>query len=404
MPNSIPRVLFISGSDPNWLWLSDAIGERFMLVRESGSFQEIAKRVSLVSPTMAVVDFSPQVGLDPALIVRELIDLAPDLPVLALGSKDSSDALVTALRAGVKDFIDLSATGGEVTKIMMAIAQRAPARKDESSGRAIVVLGARQGVGATTLAVNLATEMGRKDKDHTLLLDFGLPLGDGLIHLPCEEKQGAMDFVECVRSLKRFDASLAKTAFRRHPETGVAILSLPRNLADLRDISASDGLKFVNLIKSFFSNIVIDLCGFSNLDFVASLLRSADSTVIVTPQNVPGVVTAAEQIKALADKGVKSAEFNLVVSPHLKDIALSPESIADKLGLKKVYTLPNRAVQLTNAVNDGTVLTLQDSRDPYSKAVAALAKDIAKPPATPTDKKDNEGAGLTDKLRGLFKR
>ena len=45
----------------------------------------------------------------------------------------------------------------------------------------MVVLGGRQGVGSTTLAVNLAVQLARQNKDSTLLLDFGLPLGDGLV-------------------------------------------------------------------------------------------------------------------------------------------------------------------------------------------------------------------------------
>ena len=222
-------------------------------------------------------------------------------------------------------------------------------------------------------------------------------LRDALIHLPCEDKQGAMDFVECVRSLRRFDATLAKTAFRKHAESGVAILSLPKNLADLREISASDALKFLNLIKSYFENVVIDLCGFSNIDFVASLLRSADQTLLVTPQTVPGVVTAAELMKALADKGVKSSTFDLVVTPHLKELALTPESISSKLTTERVHTLPDRRLALSNAVNEGTVLSVLDSRDPYTKAVAKILEDLGK-----ARNKPEEVEGISQKLKSWF--
>jgi len=370
--SSLPRILFISASDANWLWLSDAVGDRFMLVRESGTFSDIAKRVGLVSPSMAVVDFSPQVGLDPSVVVRELKDIAPDLPVVAMGSKDSTDAVVTALRSGVKDFLGLDSSPGEVVKSLTGIVETAPQIKQERKGYALVVLGGRQGVGATTLAVNLAVQLAKLGKDQTLLLDFGLPLGDGMVHLPCEDKQGAMDFVECVRNLKRFDATLAKTAFRKNPVTGVAMLTLPRNLAELRDISANDALRFLNLIKSFFENIVIDLCGFSNLEFVSSLLRSADATLMLTPQSVPGIVTAAELIKALNDKGVASRTFDLVVTPYQKDVALDADSIAKKLNVERVHTLPDRRAALINAVNAGQVLSSADPRDPYAKAVASI--------------------------------
>jgi pilus assembly protein CpaE len=376
MQQSIPRILFISGSDANWLWLTEAAGDGFMLVRESGSFSDITKRVGLVSPSMVVVDYSPQVGLDASLVVKELREISPDLPVVAMGSKDSTTDVVNALRSGVKDFLSLDSSAGEVVKILAGVVEKAPKTSAQSTGYALVVLGGRQGVGATTLAVNLAVQLAKKDKDNTLMLDFGLPLGDGLIHLPCEEKQGAMDFVECVRNLKRFDATLAKTAFKKHLETGVAILSLPRNLADLREISASDALKFLNLIKSYFQNIVIDLSGFSNLEFVASLLRSADSTVVLTSQSVPGVVTTAELVKSLNDKGVQSKSFQLVVCPYQSDIALDASAIAEKLKIETVHTLPDRRQQLTNAVNGGAVLSRTDPKDPYSKAVIQLLQSL----------------------------
>ena len=184
MQQSMPRILFISGSDANWLWLSDAVGDRFMLVRESGTFSEITKRVGLVSPSMAVVDYSPQVGLDASLIVKELRELAPDLPVVAMGSKDSTEDVVNALRSGVKDFLSLDSSAGEVTKILTGVVEKAPKQSNERKGYALVVLGGRQGVGSTTLAVNLAVQLAKQNKDSTLLLDFGLPLGDGLVDLP----------------------------------------------------------------------------------------------------------------------------------------------------------------------------------------------------------------------------
>jgi len=172
---------------------------------------------------------------------------------------------------------------------------------------------------------------------------------------------------------------------------------LPKNLADLREISASDALKFLNLIKSYFENVVIDLCGFSNIDFVASLLRSADQTLLVTPQTVPGVVTAAELMKALADKGVKSSTFDLVVTPHLKELALTPESISSKLTTERVHTLPDRRLALSNAVNEGTVLSVLDSRDPYTKAVAKILEDLGK-----ARNKPEEVEGISQKLKSWF--
>jgi pilus assembly protein CpaE len=208
------------------------------------------------------------------------------------------------------------------------------------------------------------------------LLDFGLPLGDGQIHLPCEEKQGTMDFVECVRNLKRFDSNLARTAFKRNPESGVALLSLPRNIADLREISSQDALKFLNLIKSFFGAVVIDLCGFTNNDFIANLLYTADTVIVLTDQCVPKVVSCSELLKALADRGVTSDRINLVVNQYDSELSLTSQHIASKVNPKQVFTMPSRRSRLIDSVNLGRVLSLSEPRDPYAKAIEHIATEL----------------------------
>ena len=381
MTSRFARILVISSDDNHWLWLSEALGEHFTLVRETGNFESIAHRVGLISPTLAIVDFSIQLGVEPTNVVSELFALAPDLSIIAMGSKQSSDDLVIALRSGVKDFIDFNASAGEVFKIVDTVASAVPESID-STGHAVVVLGGRPGVGATTLAVNIASQLRQKSSEETLLLDFGLPLGDGAIHMPCEDKHGAMDFVECVRSLKRFDATLARSAFKKNTQTDVSILPLPRNLADLRDVSAQDALKFLVLIKSFFNQIVIDLCGFNNIDFVANLLRIADDIVIVTNQSVPSVVTAAEQVKSLSDRGISTDKMLLVINEYDSSVSLSPETIASKMGIKRVKTLPSRHIELINAVNGGDVISSSNPKDAYSKAVKQLVDGMKVQPKT----------------------
>ena len=106
------------------------------------------------------------------------------------------------------------------------------------------------------------------------------------------------------------------------------------------------------------------------------LLRSADATMVLTPQSVPGIVTAAELIKSLNDKGIATQTFDLVVTPYHKDVALDAESIAKKLNIETVHTLPDRRAPLINAVNGGQGLSAADSKDPYAKAGAQLLDKV----------------------------
>jgi pilus assembly protein CpaE len=373
---STSKLLLLTTSDANWVWLNEVCADKFLVIKESGSFEAVAQRVNLVSPQLAVVDFTPQSGFDPQAVVEQLRTIEPKLPVLALGRKSTSETLMIALRAGTRDFLDLDTAQTDAQSTLIAVRERSDAPVKDQQGHAVAVLGARAGVGATTFSVNMAAQLRRNTGQDVLLLDFGLPLGDGQIHLPCEEKQGTMDFVECVRNLKRFDSNLARTAFKRNPESGVALLSLPRNIADLREISSQDALKFLNLIKSFFGAVVIDLCGFTNNDFIANLLYTADTVIVLTDQCVPKVVSCSELLKALADRGVTSDRINLVVNQYDSELSLTSQHIASKVNPKQVFTMPSRRSRLIDSVNLGRVLSLSEPRDPYAKAIEHIATEL----------------------------
>ncbi len=373
---STPKLLLLTTNDSHWVWLNEVCADKFLVVKESGNFQSVAQRVNLVAPQLGIVDFTAQADFDPQTVVDQLRTIEPRLPILALGRKSTAEMVMIALRSGARDFIDIEASHADAINTFSHVLERSEAPVKQQEGHAIVVLGARAGVGATTFSVNLAAQLKKQTGVETLMLDFGLPLGDGLIHLPCDEKQGSMDFVECVRNLRRFDSNLARTAFRRNADSGVALLSLPKNVSDLREISSQDALKFLNLIKSFFGNVVVDLCGFSNNDFVANLLYTADTIVMMTDQCVPKVVSCSELMKALNDRGVTPDRINLLVNQYDPALALSAASIASKLNAKRFFTLPSRRSSLISAVNLGKVLSLADPRDPYSKGIESLATEL----------------------------
>lgn len=397
-----PKLLLLTTDDSHWVWLNEVCADKFLVIKESGKFEAVAQRVKLVGPKVAVVDFTPQSGFDPLTVVEQLHTIEQRLPVLALGRKSAAETLMVALRAGAKDFLDLEAPATEAQNILQRTGDQSDASANESQqGHVVAVLGARAGVGATTFSVNLASQLRRNSDNDVLLLDFGLPLGDGQIHLPCEEKQGTMDFVECVRNLRRFDSNLARTAFKRNPETGLALLSLPRNIADLREISSQDALKFLNLIKSFFGTAVIDLCGFTNNDFVANLLYTADTIIVLTDQCVPKVVSCSELFKALADRGVASDRINLVFNQYDPTLSLTAEHVVGKINPKRHFSIPSRRTQLIESVNLGRVLSLADPRDPYSRAVAHIASEIGLGGSGKSAKA--AGSSLADTVGGLLK-
>jgi pilus assembly protein CpaE len=73
--------------------------------------------------------------------------------------KKDADLLLKAMRAGAKEFLAQPLDEGEVKAALLSfrrVAQTAAVKEPVHAGRIINVMGAKGGVGTTTVAVNLA--------------------------------------------------------------------------------------------------------------------------------------------------------------------------------------------------------------------------------------------------------
>ena len=138
----------------------------------------------------------------------------PTLPVLATGVSAEPASMLAALRAGVDDFVDMSAPPTDAINTLRKLLDRQSSLQSRARGCTLALLGARPGVGVTTLAASLslmlndqlsqaaAPSHSRNTRRGVALLDLGLPARDGLLYL---DTQSGFSFVDGVRNLRRLD-------------------------------------------------------------------------------------------------------------------------------------------------------------------------------------------------------
>ncbi len=157
-------------------------------------------------------------------------------------------------------------------------------------------------MGVSTLAANLAVMLQRRDVAQgrqAALLDLGLPAGDGSLLL---NTRSEFNFVEAVRNLRRFDQTFVHTALSHH-SSGLALTTLPSNLADMREVSYSSSIGLLNRLRAFFDQQIIDLGGFANSEFIAHVVQAADETWLLCDQGVASIVSAVSVLDALREEG-----------------------------------------------------------------------------------------------------
>lgn len=414
------RFLFLTRNDSVAQRLGAALRSDGVVMQEEAVPAQLATRLTELTPQVVFLDFGadeayPDELLQATECARMLARTQPGLPVVAVGSLSRPQGTLAALRAGVRDFID-SENQAEVQDVVRRVLQNRGAdlpSASSSRGQLIVLLGVRAGVGASTLGAHLSSlaqlvanaessvDAASKPttasalKGSTALLDLGLPVCDGQLYL---NASGNFHFAEAVRNLRRFDETLVNTALSRS-ESGVTVISLPRDLTEMRTVSHGDSLALLDKLRDHFGLLLADVGGFTNADFVAGLVRAADQTWLVTDQSVGSLVSLADVLRDLNDAGIDRSRLHLLVNRYDERYGMTAEQIAARFETPLLATLPDRTLALMSSTNQGRLLHEVSERDPYVKALRVLLDTLGAAAGSSHDKN-----WLSRWLPGLHKR
>jgi len=334
---------------------------------------------------VVLLDFRHEQASATTDLTRHLQRALPDLPLVAVGStaNDQLDGVVAALRAGIRDILDLDASTADIDAVLRRASSpsgmRSVAPEAARKARLVLVLGVRAGVGSSTLAAHvgvLAQQLGHPGTPSTaspdlappdnslLLLDLGLPAGDAALYLNLDSQ---FHYDDALRNANRIDATFARTAMTRHPG-GLALLGQP---AGSEAGPIADPAVLVQRLRGVFERVLCDLGGTPVRQIPRSLLNSADEIWLVADQAIGTLVSLDLALKQLEALGVRDGRLQLVINRHDEAGGLAPQQIAERFSLPLLATLPD-CHRLRGSANHGHLLLQDAPRDPYVRALAPL--------------------------------
>lgn len=383
-----------SGDDA--AWLQARIGAA-MQVQHVDPTPRAVEAALTPQVKMVVVQFDIRQDLEaPVRLTQWLRQNKPDMPVLGMGYANTPKVPLAALRGGTHDFLDMAGSSDEQLKPFWSLSMRSTAQSqsgDSNSpvrkGHAIALLGARPGMGVSTLAVHLAAALaqasivsraagkeGQKLKHPEMgvgLLDLGFPLRDALMHLGL---QSSFDMVDAIQSMHRLDPALLEAALPRH-RSGPAVLPWPSQSQAMRDVDPRATSAMVQRLREFFGWQVIDVGGLPSADMVHAAAQSADHVWAVCDQSVGGIVSFVELLKSLPERdGGKPLCDGLIVNRALPNAGMAPDDIARRVGLRLLGVLPQRDVPMLQSSSQGKLLSETDASDPYVVKVREMASHV----------------------------
>ena len=322
-------------------------------------------------PDVLVIDIRDQTHLPAALPL--LKRQHPATGVVIIASKLDPALLLEAMRSGVNEFVTDPVSEAELeAAIARVVAQRpAPA----STGEAYAFIGAKGGVGTTTVAVNVATAIAKLGAGSPLLIDLHVANGDMAVFLGAEPRFSVVDALENTHRLDEqyFRGLIVKT------KSGVELLAS----SDRVMVSPVDPRRIKTLIEfasRHYRYIVLDVP--RSDPAILDAIESVNRIVIVANQELATVRSASRMAGALRQRYGKE-KLSIVVSraDHLAEIG--QDDIERAVGAPVRHSFPSDYRRALQAVNKGRPITLDNHNDlsasflKFARALTGVQKPAA---------------------------
>jgi pilus assembly protein CpaE len=291
--------------------------------------------------------------------------------VVALSPTKDSDLILRTMRAGAREFV-VDSDRGELLRALSVQARGA----DEVSGAGSVltVFPTRGGVGTTTVAVNLAGALQRRG-ERVCLVDFDLYLGDVLSFL---DLPGVYSITDVIANMRRLDRDLLDSSIVRHP-SGLRVLAQSGKVEEAESVRPTDVVGLLDFLRRHFDRLIVDgTRGFDDLSL--AVLDASQQIVMVLTQDVPAVRSTKRCLELFRRVGYDERKIKLVLNRYQKASKITPDVIAETVGLDVVHTVSNDFASSIDAINRGLLLADVAPRSKLTKDIEALAPIVAGAP------------------------
>ncbi len=328
------------------------------------STDPVTRRIHAANPDVVLVDIPPDNSSFALHAIELLHQELPESALFAVGSLSQPQVIVSAMRAGAREFVERPTTTTDLLEafVRLSTAQRKN-RREELRGRMFSVVNAKGGSGATTVAVNLALAL-QAVHGNTALVDIA-PLGHCALHLNLKP---VFTVGDAIRNLHRLDSSLLESFMTRHAG-GLQLLAGP-TMPVPAEPSTAEFAKLFDMLVGHFRYVVVDAS--SRIDAATRLVSNlAQIVLMVAHTDVASLWSAARVQQYLSESGSRE-KVQLVLNRFRKIPGFSESDAEAAVGVKLLWKIPNQYFAVSTAIDRGVPLSQQHNTE-IARSFAGLA-------------------------------
>jgi pilus assembly protein CpaE len=341
-------------------------------VHSAASYPTVAtdaffSRVQAMNPDVTLLDI-PSDAPTPALQAIELLHQElPQAAVFAVGSMSQPQLIVSAMRAGAREFIERPTTTTDLLEafVRLSTTQR-KVKRDGPRGKVFTVVNAKGGSGATTVAVNLALAL-QAAHGNVALVDLA-PLGHATLHL---NLKAPFTVADAIRNLHRMDSSLLDSFMTRH--TGGLQLLAGANTPAPSEPSTAEYARLFDMLAGHFRYVVVDAS--SRVDAATRLVGNlSEKVLLVAHADVASLWSAARVVQFFGETNGKE-RVKLVLNRFRKIPGFHESDAETASGATLLWRIPNQYFAVSSAIDRGVPLMNQNHTE-IARAFTGLAATL----------------------------
>jgi pilus assembly protein CpaE len=332
------------------------------------------RAVRQLHPELIILDLAdvPELGIK---LAHFLAESSPGQRFIAVGPNLPPELLLSAMRAGVADYLPRPVTHDAFQTAVERVRQLlgAAGGKDtgKQAGQLYAFYSAKGGAGTTTVATNFGVVLHRLTGKRTLIVDLDLELGEIALLLGVQPR---FNFVDMVQNFHRMDAELLASYIERH-ESGVHLLSAPYQPEKAEVVTGDEIRKILHFLRKHYDYVVVDTAK-SFAPATLAAFEQADLAFIVTNVDLASLRNIQRGLPLLKRMMGRSGDhIRLIVNRYNAASDISLADAEHTIGLKVFRTLSNDYEGVSTSINTGKPIVL-NGNSKYGLDIQALGRDV----------------------------
>jgi len=350
-------------------------------VHTGGTKEAVDYLAAGAPPKVLIVDVSD--SNNPLSAMLPIIAaFAEDTRVIAIGAVNDIELYREMIEAGISDYLvkpigekalTIAIERAQKRKVAVAAAPEPGAKVVADTGKRslIAVMGTRGGVGASTLAMNLAWLMANEHKRDTMLVDLDLQGGTVALALDVEPSHGLREVLD---NPNRID-SLFVTSVATKCGDRLHVLAAEEAVDDEVHYNTSAVSLLLDELKKNSTSVIVDLPR-NAPGARAVVLAAATEIVIVTDLTLAGLRDAI-RLYTMVQQVAPSARVVFVANRDGgREGTVSKAEFEKALGKPIQFVLPEDAKANQAAANAGKPVVAAAASSKMTSALKTLAKSL----------------------------